>query len=134
MYINYQSKHTCVYETVRTHACVHAAARICVHLCSFRYFPLIFLFISVLPHMARFANFSDFVLGFPCRAVPEDAVCVLFARLPKVHEPVWSRVSQGSFNAFFSRKSVQIRGTGVASNDSELWDHTTARVATTPLG
>ncbi len=86
--------------------------------------------------MARFANFSDFVLGFACRAVPEDTVCVLFARLPlpKVHEPVWSRVSQSSFNAFFSRKSVQIRGTGVARNDSDFCDHTTARLATTPLG
>ena len=59
------------------------------------------IYTSVLPHMTRSANFSDFVLDFVCRAVPGAVVCDLFARLPNVHEPVWSCVSQGSFNSFF---------------------------------
>ena len=67
------------------------------------------IYTSVLPHTARFANFSDFVLWFACRAVPGAAVCVLFARLPNVHEPVWPRVPQGSFNAFSSKVSPNAR-------------------------
>ena len=111
MYINYQSKHTCVYETVLTHVFVHA-----------RYL------YRLLPHMARFANFCDIVLGFVLRAMSGSDVCVFHAclsSLPNALKTVGSCVSQRYFYVFSSN---------VPCNDSNFWDQTTALLAKTPFG